>query len=349
MVTSEQVAQLAGVSRATVSRVLNGSPRISAETKERVHAAIKKLGYEPNIAAQNLARQSSRMIALNLFGEEEGLDISHLGRTENYFYVDMVRSINCGAVAAGYDLFLPSLFHDKSPDNYIRSLLARHVAGVIMLAVDASDPRILALLHSDIPTVFVDTIAGQGSHATYVKSNHMDGAYQVTEYLISLGHTRIAFMMGPLTDPVSTERLFGSQQALARAGLALAPDLLWQAGWNTEDAYQVLKTILSTRRDFTAIIAGSDMMAIGMLRALHECGLSIPGDVSLTGFDDLVLSQYTTPPLTTVHQDREVMGSGAIQKLIALINNYEHVAPLIVPTKLVVREFTGPVARTREI
>ncbi|MBV9231526.1 MAG: LacI family DNA-binding transcriptional regulator [Chloroflexi bacterium] len=346
MVTSEQVAQLAGVSRTTVSRVLNGSPRISAKTKERVHAAIKKLGYEPNIAAQNLARQSSRMIALSLFCEDEVLAISHLERTENYFYLEMVRSVDRGAVAAGFDLFLPSHLYDRSPENYVRSLLARHVAGVIMLGVDPSDPRNQALLHSDIPTVFVDTISGQGSHATYVKSNHMDGTCQVTEHLISLGHTRIAFM-GPLTDPVSTERLLGTQQALARAGLSLAPDLLCQAGWNTEEAYQAARALLSKRRDFTAIVAGSDMMAIGILRALHECGLSVPGDVSLTGFDDLVLSQYTTPPLTTVRQDREVMGSGAVQRLTALIEGREDVSPLIVPTQLVVRESTGPVSSNK--
>lgn len=348
MVTSEQVAQLAGVSRATVSRVLNGSPRISAETKERVHAAIKELGYEPNIVAQNLARQRSHMIALSLFTEEEGLAISYLGRTENYFYVDMVRSIDHGAVAAGYDLFLPSLLPDSSPENYIRSLLARHVAGTIMLAVDASDPRIQILLRSEIPTIFVDTISGEGRHATYVKSNHMDGACQVTEHLISLGHARIAFMMGPLVDPVSTERLLGSQQALARAGLSLVPDLLFQAGWNTEDAYQAARALLDRRRDFTAIVAGSDMMAIGILRALQECGLAVPGDVSLTGFDDLVLSQYTTPSLTTVRQDREVMGSGAVQRLVALIEGQD-VSPLIVPTQLVVRESTGPVPANRAI
>ncbi|HEY4385412.1 MAG TPA: LacI family DNA-binding transcriptional regulator [Ktedonobacteraceae bacterium] len=349
MVTSEQVAQLAGVSRATVSRVLNGSSRISAETKERVHAAIKQLGYEPNIAAQNLARQSSQMIALSLFGEDEGLAISHLGSTENYFYVDMVRSIDRGAVAAGYDLFLPSLLRDRSPENYIRSLRARHVAGVIMLAVDASDPRIQALLRADIPTIFVDMINGEGSHATYVKSNHMDGAYQITVHLLSLGHTRIAFMMGPLVDPVSTERLLGSQQALARAGLSLVPDLLCQAGWTTEEACQATRALLSKRRDFTAIVAGSDMMAIGVLRALQECGLSVPNDVSLTGFDDVVLSQYTSPSLTTMRQDREGMGSGAVQRLIALIEGCEGVSPLIMPTQLVVRESTGPVSANKEI
>src|SRR5690242_1514153 len=118
MVTSEQVAQLAGVSRATVSRVLNGSARISNEARERVHSAIKALGYEPNVVAQNLARQRSRMIALGLFHEDEGLAISQLGQTENYFYVDMVRHIERGAVTAGYDLFLPSLPHSR-PENYI--------------------------------------------------------------------------------------------------------------------------------------------------------------------------------------------------------------------------------------
>src|SRR5690348_5259792 len=246
MVTSEQVAQLASVSRATVTRVLNGSTRISNEARERVHNAIKALGYEPNIVAQNLARQRSRMIALGLFHEDEGPAISQLGLTENYFYVDMVRHIERGAIAAGYDLFLPSLPRSK-PENYIRSLQARRAAGIIMLAIDQSDPRIQALIAAEIPTVFVDTM-GTGSHATYVQSDYMDGARQLAEHLLSLGHKNIAFLMGPLTDPTSTERLLGFQQVLARAGIALNPQLLCQAEWGTDEAYQAAKAILSRQR-----------------------------------------------------------------------------------------------------
>ncbi len=340
MTTSEQVAQLAGVSRATVSRVLNGSTRISPEARERVHNAMKTLGYEPNVMAQNLARQSSHLIALGLYAEEQGLSISHLGSTENSFYVDMLKSIDREVLAAGYDLFLPSLSHRK-PQSYVRMLQAWRVAGAIMLAIDQVDPRIQALLSAGIPSIFIDTM-GQGPHATYVKSNYTDGVREATEYLLALGHTRIAFINGPQADPVSTERLLGCQQALARAGIAFNPKLLRYAGWNIDEAHLAAREFLSEQRDFTAIIAASDMTAIGVLRALHEYGLRIPDDVSLIGFDDLVLCQYTIPTLTTVRQDRAAMGSGAIQRLVALIEGREHVAPFIVPTQLVIRESTGP-------
>ncbi|HET8842074.1 MAG TPA: LacI family DNA-binding transcriptional regulator [Ktedonobacteraceae bacterium] len=340
MVTSEQVAQLAGVSRATVSRVLNGSPRISDEARERVHNAIKTLGYEPNIVAQNLARPRSRMIALSLFHENEGLAISQLGRTENYFYIDMIQHIDRSVAAIGYDLFMPSLPRSK-PESYIRSIRARRAAGIIMLAIDQSDPRIQALIEAKIPTVFVDTM-GEGSHATYAQSNHLEGASQIAEHLLALGHRRIAFLIEPLSNPTSTERLLGCQQVMARAGIPFDPGLLCQVEWSTDEAYQAARVFLSRRRDFTAIVAGSDMMAIGILRALHEAGLRVPEDVSLTGFDDVVLSQYTTPPLTTIRQDKEALGSGAVQRLIALIEEEGNVSPLIVPSQLVVRASTGP-------
>ncbi|QBD74657.1 LacI family transcriptional regulator [Ktedonosporobacter rubrisoli] len=341
MATSRQVAQLAGVSRATVSRVLNGSPRISAEARDRVHAAMKALGYEPDVVAQNLARQRSYMIALGLYHEGEELAISTLSRTENYYYLDMIKYIDRGVAAAGYDLFLPSLAQNKAPENYIRSLRARRIAGTIMLALDLADVRIQALLQSAIPTVFIDT-RGQGEHATYVDSNHMDGARQVTEHLLSLGHRRIAIVTGPLTDPASTERLLGFQQTLAHAGIALDPGLLCLTGWNTDEAYRATRTFLEQRHDFTAIIAGSDMMALGILRALHERGLRVPQDVSLTGFDDLAISQYIVPSLTTVKADRETMSKGAVQRLMALVEGEDAVPPLIVPSQLIIRESTGP-------
>lgn len=210
-----------------------------------------------------------------------------------------------------------------------------------MLAIDQSDPRIQALIEAKIPTVFVDTM-GEGSHATYAQSNHLEGASQIAEHLLALGHRRIAFLIEPLSNPTSTERLLGCQQVMARAGIPFDPGLLCQVEWSTDEAYQAARVFLSRRRDFTAIVAGSDMMAIGILRALHEAGLRVPEDVSLTGFDDVVLSQYTTPPLTTIRQDKEALGSGAVQRLIALIEEEGNVSPLIVPSQLVVRASTGP-------
>ena len=337
MVTSEQVARLAGVSRATVSRALNGSARVSSEAQERVHAAIAALGYEPDVVAQSLVRQRSRVLALSFFEDNE-LPLLYLGLTSQYFYLGVLKNIEREAIDLGYDLLFPSRPNGKSAENYVRGLRTRRVAGVIML--HATEARTQALIHSAIPTVFIDRI-GQGSHASYVKSDNMDGTRQATEHLLSLGHRRIALLTGLTTDLAGLERLLGCQQALTQAGIALDPGLIRQSGWNIDEAYQAARALLAERRDFTAIVAGSDFMAIGILRALTEQGLRVPEDVSLVGFDDIDFCQYTVPLLTTVRQDRLAMGRGAVQQLLAMIEGTEKVSPLILPTRLIVRESTG--------
>jgi LacI family transcriptional regulator len=339
MITSEQVAQLAGVSRATVSRALNGSARVSDEAKKRVDAAIAALGYEPDVVAQSLVRQRSQVIALSLFAEDIELSLSHFGRTAQFFLLSVLESVEREMVSLGYDLLLPSRSHGKSPENYVRSLQTRRVAGCIVFHGAAS--RIQSLVHSSIPTVFVDKM-GQGSHATYVKSDNLDGARQATEHLLSLGHRRIALLIGLTIDPPGMERLLGCQQALGQAGIVPDPDLVRQSGWNMNEAYETARLLLAERRDFTAIVAGSDIIAIGILRALTEQGLHVPDDVSLIGFDDIDLCQYTCPPLTTIRQDRVAMGRGAVQRLIELMEGTGEVPPLILPTELVIRQSTGP-------
>lgn len=341
MATSEEVARLAGVSRATVSRALNGSSRVSQEARARVHAAIATLGYEPDVVAQSLVRQRSRMIGVSIFSENTELPIAQFGQTSQYFYLSVIESIEREAIAQGYDLLLPSHPRGRSAEYYVRSLQTRRVAGCIMF--HATSAHFQALLHSSIPTIFIDRM-GQGSYATYVKSDNIDGARQATEYLLSLGHTRIAFFTGPSTDLAGLERLLGCQQALAQAGITPDASLILQSGWNVDEAYISAKTLLAERRDFTAIVAGSDFMAIGILRALTEQGIRVPDDVSLIGFDDIDFCQYTSPPLTTVRQDRVAMGQGAVQKLLAMIEGTGDPSPLVVPTQLIARKSTAPVA-----
>lgn len=341
MVTSEQVARLAGVSRTTVSRVLSGSGRISEEVRRRVLDAAAELGYEPNIIAQSMVKQRSRTIALGLFHVEEGLSFSRLGETKHYFYLDVLKYIEEEAAAAHYDLLQPSRPLGNTPESYVRSLQTRNVAGVLLLALSSADPRIPALVQANIPAVFIDAV-GQGSSATYIKGDSVGGARQVTEHLLALGHRRIAFIAGSLTNMFGMERILGAQQAYASAGLSLDPGLIRQAGWNTRQAYEAARQLLAERRDFTAIVAGSDLMAIGILRALREQGLRVPEDISLTGFDDVELSRYTEPALTTVRQDQEAMGRQAIQLLLRLIQGEEHIAPVTLPTHLVTRQSTGP-------
>jgi DNA-binding LacI/PurR family transcriptional regulator len=149
-------------------------------------------------------------------------------------------------------------------------------------------------------------------------------------------------MTGPTTTLAGLERLLGCQQALGQAGIAPDSGLIRQSGWNIDEAYEAACTLLAGRRDFTAIVAGSDFMAIGILRALTEQGLRVPDDVSLIGFDDIDLCQYTAPPLTTIRQDRVAIGHGAVQRLVAMIEGTAEATPLIIPTQLIVRKSTGP-------
>lgn len=339
MVTSEQVARLAGVSRATVSRALNGSSYVSKETKKRIQDAIASLGYEPNVVAQNLARQRSRVIALGLFFRNADLPLTQLDTTSHYYHLNLLKNIEVEAAEAGYDLVLPSRPYGPSQNDYIRSLEMRRVAGVLAVCGNSTDPRISALLHSSVPAVFIDHM-GQGEHATYVKPDYIHGMRQATEHLLQLGHRRIAFLLGRSTTLSGAERLLGCQQGLALSGLAMDPTLLRECGWNTEDAYAAATELLNERRDFTAIVAGSDMMAFGALRALYEHGLRVPEELSVTGFDDIDLSQYIVPPLTTVRLDRESIGRGAVRRLIAMIEGTQEAVPLVVPTQLIVRKST---------
>jgi DNA-binding LacI/PurR family transcriptional regulator len=348
MATSEQVARLAGVSRATVSRVINGSSNVSEETKKRIYAAIATLGYGANALTRAASQDRSYLIALALFGSEEGLNFLQLADTQFHFYLELLSFIERDMANAGYDLLLPSRPYKTfnisgSPEmDYILALQERRVEGMLTLALHSNDPRIQALCRSSIPTIFIDSLF-QGNHATYVKSDYMGGAIQATEHLLQLGHRRIAFFPGGLFSSTGTERLLGYQQAMARAGLVTDPQLVRPSGWETQDAYQATMTLLSERRDFTAIFAASDMMAIGVIRALQKHGLRVPEDISVIGFDGINPSANTDPPLTTIQQDMQAISAGAATRLFQLMSGEEAPSPLIVPTKLLVRASTSPV------
>ncbi|AZM48731.1 LacI family transcriptional regulator [Streptomyces sp. WAC 06738] len=338
MATSEDVARLAGVSRATVSRVMSGTARVSEATRRRVEAAAASLGYEPDVAAQSLSGARSKTIALGFFANDMWA-LSQMIRPQYHFHLDVLRHIEEAAAKAGYDLLMPSRPASASSDSYVRLLRSRRVAGTIMVACPPGDVRTQALIESRLPTVFIDTI-GVGPSATYVTSDNTDGARQITEHLLQLGHRRIARITGTETDPSGHDRLAGIRQALAAHGVAEDTGLARKSDWSVEGAYREMLELLDRRGDFTAVIAESDMMAIGILRALHEHGLRVAEDVSLTGFDDIDLSAFASPPLTTVRQDAEAMGVGAVHALLDLVDG-RSVAPLVLPTEIVIRSSTA--------
>jgi len=339
VVTSNDIARLAGVSRATVSRVLNGSEHTSPEARERVREAIARTGYVPDAAARSLVGQRSHTIALSLFSTDAHHIHSYFARPSNFFYHDLLGSIEAGATEAGYDILLVPRKRE-SADSYVRALRARRIVGIIMMCPDLTDARIGALEEAGIPTVYVDARV-QGLRATFIETDKIDGAQQATSHLLELGHQRIAFIGAQAGSVTSGQRELGYQQAFMRRGLSCDMSLVRHEGFEPEHGYAGTMSLLAQRSDFTAIEAVSDMVAFGVLRALYERGLSVPGDMSVTGFDDNILAGFTTPPLTTVRQDTARMGRGVVARLRDLIEGESKPLPLIVPTQLVVRQSTG--------
>ncbi len=344
----QQVAHLAGVSRATVSRMINDPASVSMDTNKRIYAAMNTLGYRSNRFVYS-SQQTTNLIALAIFGSNDGLNLAELTATRCYFYLELLRYIERSAAREDIDLFL--LLHPYNPNEpekdaasqYALALQAKHVTGIIAVALRPDDPRIEGIRNAPIPAVFIDN-ALKSENATYVTTDFMGGAYQATEYLISLGHKRIAFFPGDTFVQTGTERLLGYQRALADTGLIMDPTLIRPSAWETQDAYEAAMILLNERRDFTAIFAASDMLALGILRALNEHKLRVPEDISLIGFDDIDLSERTNPPLTTIQQDKQTISDAAIAKLMQVLHGEKIAPPLVVPTRLIVRASTAAIS-----
>ncbi|MEV6583398.1 LacI family DNA-binding transcriptional regulator [Streptomyces sp. NPDC051582] len=340
MVTSEDVARLAGVSQATVSRTFSGSARVSDAARAKVEAAAATLGYEPDAAAQSLVRSTSKTIALSgAFGHDQAL-LSLLTRPDLYFYIGVLRALQTRATDVGYDLLMPSRPERPDSSSYVRRLRSRKVAGVITLGAPEEAQR-QALLESAIPTVFIDAV-GSGPKATYVSSDNVDGARQAVRHLLELGHRRIARIAVPEAVLPGRDRIAGARAALAERGVTEDPRLVIASDWTPEGAYDATVTLLNSGVQFTAVVAESDIEAFAVIRALTDQGLRVPEDVSVIGFDDLDLCTLMRPALTTVHQDVDQIGAKAVETLLQIIEQDSAPGPVEIPAHVVVRDSTAP-------
>ncbi|MCL2728670.1 MAG: LacI family transcriptional regulator [Actinomycetia bacterium] len=337
-VTIAEVAERAGVSLTTVSHVLSARRPVAPGTRQRVLEIIDELGYEPDSAAAGLAGARSTTIALDAFGGTSWA-LSQLVEPESYFYIGLLRAIEAHATAAGHDLLMPSRPQDDA-GGYLRRLRSRRAAGVVVMARNFDDPRTRALLEAQFPTVFVDMF-GRGPKATSVTSDNADGARQATEHLLALGHRRIA-RISKAADPMAGQgRNTGARAALSAAGVLEDPRLVLEAEWTPDAAYQATVRLLRSGAPFTAVLAGSDVMAINVIAALADHGLRVPEDVSVVGFDDLQLGTMVRPTLTTVRQDTDAMGAAVIEALRRILDGEPAPEPILVPTALVVRGSTA--------
>ncbi len=320
------VARLAGVSHQTVSRVINDHPHISAPTRAKVQQAIDQLGYRPNTAARALVRGRSGMIGI-------------VTASGSYFGPRSAQhGVGSAARAAGFavaSIDLADVTRDAL-STAIDDLARIGVEGVVVVAghdaaVDAARSR-----PGELPVVVVE---GDLSHTLLtVGVDQVAGATAAVEHLIRLGHRRIAHVAGPADWAEARARVEGWRTAMSRAGLATQEPLV--GDWTAASGFEAGRAIAADP-GVTAIFAGNDQMALGVLRALHEAGRRVPDDVSVVGFDDIPEAAFLTPPLTTVHQDFTDVGARAIEVLIAAIHaESTSPVPLLSPA-LVIRRSTA--------
>lgn len=322
------VARLAGVSSQTVSRVSNGLSNVDERTRARVSDAMRELNYRPNGAARALKRGSFKsigviMFTLSTFGNLRTLDAISIAASDAGFSIDLVpvRSQTVAEVAVAF------------------SRLSEHAVDGIIIIIESHILREADIrMPAGLPVVIVDST--MRSDHPVVDADQAQGARQATSHLLDLGHETVWHVAGPTVSYSAVRRESAWRTTLEEAGRQV-PEVLY-GDWTSHSGYQHGKT-LAARDDVTAIFAANDQMALGILRALHETGRSVPADVSIVGFDDMEESASFWPPLTTIHQDFSEIGRRAIAALLRAIElgDYGTTAE-IVPTHLVIRSSTAP-------
>lgn len=337
--TLEEVAKLAGVSRSTVSRVVNQHPNVRPEVRERVWEVIRKTGYQPHAAARSLATRRTRVIGLIIPQAVTTLF------TDPYFPI-LIRGIADACNAHNYHLML-SLFSRRRVQEsrarqdllYQQVLRSRYLDGVVVSSAPLDDLIFPRLLEDGVPFVLI----GRYSHerASYVDVDNVVGARMAVEHLLRLGHERVATITGPLNMCAGQDRLEGYRQALAARGIPVDEDLIAEGDFTEQGGQAAMRRLLPHRP--TAVFAASDMMAVGAIKVLREAGLRVPEDVAVVGFDDIPLASMVEPPLTTVRQPIEQLGSMAVELLVSLMENpgEETVHRVVLPTELVIRASCG--------
>jgi LacI family repressor for deo operon, udp, cdd, tsx, nupC, and nupG len=319
------VAELAGVSPATVSRVLTNNVNVSEKTKRRVNEAITQLNYKPNRLASNLRRSSSGLIMVIL------PDISNL------FFNEVIRGFQTVARKNGYHVLLASSDNDAEEEKRLLTLVSERVVdGVILTAVSLSQNELLELCRN-IPVV-LSCRYPEGSDIPVVSIDNITAAREATQYLIGLGHRRIATITGPLQVVISRDRLKGYKQAMEMEELPVVQQYIQEGDFSVQSGSNMMMKLLAMQEPPTAVFVASDEMAVGAIKAVKECGLRVPEDISICGFDGLSLGTLVEPNLTTIHQPKYEMGVQAMELLLQLLDKeMPERKQYVLPHRLLVR------------
>jgi DNA-binding LacI/PurR family transcriptional regulator len=337
--TLEAVARDAGVSRATVSRVVNGSPKVSPEVRRTVERAIDRLGYVPNLAARQLVTRRSDSIGVVITEPTSQL-------FNDPFFPRLLRGISAELSARELQLVLLMPQNGADEERLERYLMSGHVDGVILVSLHANDPLPGDLHARGIPFVIGGRPAGDVA-ASYVDVDNRDGARSAVRHLTALGRRRIATITGPTDMSVGIDRLEGYRDALAEAGLVADPSLEANADFTYEGGLAAMRRLLESRPDLDAVFAASDHLAAGALGAIRSSGRSVPGDVALVGFDDSAIAEATDPPLTSVRQPIEDMGGELVRLLAEAIERGGRTTRhVLLSTELITRGSSQPARAT---
>jgi LacI family transcriptional regulator len=328
--TIRDVARMAGVSVATVSRYLNNAMLLAPATALRVKQAMDELNFVPHPIARNLATNRTNTIGLLL------LDIG------GNFYSPLLRGIEDVSSEAGFDLLIHST-RGSHTGNTRRRTLTEHITDGLLSFIDALDNVELTRLNRiGFPVVLMHQSPPSGLDIPVVTIENQEGARQIVEHLIKVhSRKRIIFLQGPPGNEDSNAREMGYCQALKENDLPFDPNLVTIGNYDTEYAYNTAKKLVVNGVEFDAIFTGDDDSAIGVLQALQEAGIRVPESVSVAGFDDSIFARLLNPSLTTIHAPIEEVGRHAVHQLIHLIRG-EHADPRIVlPTEMIIRQSCG--------
>ena len=322
-----EIARRAKVSTATVSRTINHVPTVDPQLAKRVWKIVEDLGYYPNTQARALVSGRSRIF---------GLIVSEI---TNPFFPEIVQAFEDIAVQHNYEILLTSTVHNpKRMELAVRRMIERRVEGVAILTFGMEESLVEDLRFRKVPRVFVD-VGPRVPGVSNIRVNYQQGIRQATQHLASLKHTRIAFIAGPSHLKSAMARKAAFESAMLEINLDVPPEMIVEGDHKMEGGMRALVQLIGLPVRPTAILCSNDMTAVGVMREAYEYGIAIPRDLSLVGFDDIRLSQFTTPPLTTVQMSQTLLAEYAFQALRGEVertpsapasNEYELLTTLVV-------------------
>ncbi|MHB1346067.1 MAG: LacI family DNA-binding transcriptional regulator [Candidatus Humimicrobiaceae bacterium] len=326
------LAKVADVSPSTVSRALRGDPSANKKTADRILKIARDLNYYPNLLAKGLRDKKTKTI---------GIILNDL---KNPLYYETIKVIGDTLNDLDYTMILCDSNYDlKLERKNIINMLSKGVDGIIISPVNIKSENITLIMEEDLKTVYID-FAPEFENINYVHVSHEHAGYVATEYLIKKGHKSIMLLNGPFQLSVSKDFLKGYLQALMNSNITVKRSLVKYTELSTEGGYEVIKRLYSANNskkifDFTAVLSLSDMLAIGVYEASKEIGFKIPDDLSVIGYDDIFMSSYLSPPLTTIHAPKVRTGKLCIQILLDQIENRDkEFHKIILDTRLVERD-----------